>query len=470
MPAIWNDRSSLASPAFIVLAGSQVVLIASITLLVVPLPAVQREFGMDPADLALLNSAYGLSFSGLLLLGGRLGDLYGHRRAFLAGVAVFGVASAAAALAPGNLVLLVARFAQGVGAALTAPAAMALVRQVVPEERRPRATAVWGTLSVTGATAGSLLSGVIAALVSWRWAFAIPIAASAVVVAAARLLPGRAAGGTPGRAPRLDVPGAVLATAGMVTLSFGLLYAAPIVAGAGGLLLLAFAAVELRAAEPLLPLGFLASPRRPAALVAVLVTAAASATTTFFLTLWLQQVRGLTPLQTSAAFAPYLLVLAMGPVSGRLVGRLGARAVTVCGLGLGALSMGLLSLIEPGTPYAGVVLAGLLLFPVASGLALSGATVTALDGVPARQAGLGAGLVNTAMEVGPTVGLAALAALAAARTGPHRDPAAVTHGYGFALAVTALLFVLTAALTGIAGRSPRNENTRNREDRHEVRR
>ncbi|MBN6050941.1 MFS transporter [Nonomuraea sp. RK-328] len=454
------------SPTFIVLAGSQVVLIASITLLVVPLPAIQHEFGLDPAGLALLSSAYGLSFSGLLLLGGRLSDLYGHRRAFLTGVAVFGAASVAAALAPGHLVLLLARFVQGVGAALTAPAAMALVRQVVPDQRMPRAMAVWGTLSVTGATAGSLLSGVIAALVSWRWAFAIPVTASAVVLAGARLLPDR----TPGQAPRLDVPGAVLATAGMVALSFGLLYSAPIVAGAGVLLLAAFAAVESRAAEPLLPLRFLASPRRSAALFAVLVTAAASATTTFFLTLWLQQVRGLTPLQTSAAFTPYLLVLAMGPVSGRLVGRLGARAVTAYGLGLGAVSMGLLSLIEPDTPYAGVVLAGLLLFPVASGLALSGATVAALDGVPARQAGLGAGLVNTAMEVGPTVGLAALAALAAARTGPLRDPAAVTHGYGFALAATALLFILTAALTGVAGRNPRNENTHNREVRHEVRR
>lgn len=245
----------------------------------------------------------------------------------------------------------------------------------------------------------------------------------------------------------------MLATAGMVALSYGLLHGTPVPAAAGGLLLAAFVAVEARTAAPLLPLAFLASPARAAALLAILVTAAASATHMFFLTLWFQQVRGMSPLLTSAAFAPYLLVFAMGPVSGRLTGRFGARAVTACGLLLGAAAMALFSLIEADTPYTGVVLAGLLLFPVASGLAFSGATVAALDGVPRRQAGLGGGLLNTAMEAGPTVGLATLAAVAAAVTGPRQDPAAITEGYAAALAVAALVFTLTAALVGVA-RSP----------------
>ncbi|MGW7478757.1 MFS transporter [Nonomuraea muscovyensis] len=450
MPSILNDRSIIRAPIFVVLGAVQVVLIASITLLVVPLPAIQREMGLGRPDLALLTSAYGLSFSGLLLLGGRLADLHGHRRLFVAGMAVFGAASALSAVAPGFAALLLGRFAQGAGAALAAPAALALARSMVPDPARlPRVLAVWGTLSVTGATAGSLLSGVVVALASWRWAFALPVVVPVLAVAAVRRLPAD----TPRRAARLDVAGAVLATAGMVALSYGLLHGTPVPAAAGGLLLAAFVAVEARTAAPLLPLAFLASPARAAALLAILVTAAASATHMFFLTLWFQQVRGMSPLLTSAAFAPYLLVFAMGPVAGRLTGRFGARAVTACGLLLGAAAMALFSLIEADTPYTGVVLAGLLLFPVASGLAFSGATVAALDGVPRRQAGLGGGLLNTAMEAGPTVGLATLAAVAAAVTGPRQDPAAITEGYAAALAVAALVFTLTAALVGVA-RSP----------------
>jgi MFS family permease len=468
MPQIWNDRSILWSPGFVLLGALQVVLIASITLIVVPLPAIQLELGLERPDLALLASAYGLSFSGLLLLGGRVADLYGHRRVFLAGVAVFGAGSVLAALAPGSAVLVSARFAQGAGAALAAPAAVALVRAVVPDPARlPAALAVWGTLSVSGAVSGSLLSGVIAAVASWRWAFAIPVmVAATVLLAAPRVLgmpavdalePVRAA---PERAPdarRLDVVGGVLVTAGMVALSYGLLHAAAAVAVAGGLLLAAFVAVEARASAPLLPPAFLASPGRAAALLAVLVTAAASATHTFFLTLWFQQVRGMSPMLTSAAFAPGLLVLATGPLAGRLAGRYGVRAVTVWGLLLSAAAMGLLGLIEVDTPYAGVVLAGLILFPVGSGLALSGATVAALDGVPRGQSGLAGGLLNTAMEAGPTVGLAVLAALAAAYTGARSDPVAITGGYGFALTVAALLIVLTAALTSVAGRKRSHE-------------
>ncbi|MFG3441365.1 MFS transporter [Nonomuraea sp. NPDC047897] len=450
MPTYLTDRSSYATPALAVLGAVQVALIASITLLVVPLPAIQAEMGLDRADLALLTSAYGLSFSGLLLLGGRLADLYGHRRLFTAGMALFATASALSAAAPGFAALLLGRFAQGAGAALAAPAALALARTLAPDPaRQPRLLAVWGTLSVTGATAGSLLSGVVAALASWRWTFALPVTVAVLALATARRLPAP----EPGRAARLDVAGAVLATAGMVALSYGLLHASAVPTVTGGLLLAAFVAVETRAAAPLLPLSFLASPARAAALLAVLVTAAASAAHTFFLTLWFQQVRGMSPLLTSAAFAPYLLVLAMGPVAGRLAGRFGARAVTVAGLLLGAAAMALFSLIEADTPYAGVVLAGLLLFPVASGLAFSGATVTALDGVPPRRAGLGGGLLNTAMEAGPTVGLAVLTAVAAAVTGPRHDPAAVTAGYATALAVAALVFTLTAALVGVA-RSP----------------
>ncbi len=451
MPLFWNDRSRKMVP-FTLLGSAQVTLIASITLITVPLPAIQHEFGLDQGELALLSSAYGLTFGGLLLLGGRLADRLGARRVFVTGMALLAAASAFGALASGPAVLLGARFAQGVGAALAAPAAVALVTRLHPEGReRARALAVWGTLSVTGAVAGSLLSGVVAAVLSWRWSFLIPAVVAAVTVAGAARLPSAPAQA----ASPLDWPGALLATVGLVVFSHGLLATRADVVVAGLALSAGFVAWQARAAAPLLPLRLVRDPRRGAALLVVFVTAAASATGTFMLSLYFQQVRGMTPISTSLAFLPFLLVVAMGPVSVRFVARFGVRRVTVAGLALAAVSMLLLGRIGPDTPYAGQLLAGLLIFPVASGLAFSGATVTALDDVPPVDAGVAGGLVTTAMEVGPTAGLAVLVALAGARADAVRTSGlsaagAAAEGYGFALAALAPAFLLAAALVAVA--------------------
>lgn len=440
MPSFLTVRSRKL--AFFVLGSAQVALVAAITLLSVPLPSIQREFGLGQGDLALLTSAYGLTFGGLLLLGGRLADRWGAREVFLAGMALLAPASAAGGLAPDPVVLFAARFAQGVGAALAAPAAVALVTRLHPDVReREHALAVWGTLSVTGAVAGSLLSGLVAAVASWRWTFAPPtVVAVAAVAAGVPLLP-RA----PRTAARLDVPGALLATTGLVAFSYGLLKGTAAVTGAGLLLTAGFVALQARTPRPLLPLRLLAHRRRGVAVLVVFVTAAASATTTFLLSLYLQQVRGLSPIATSMAFLPFLLVVVMGPVSGRLVRRLGVRRVLVAGLLLAAVSMLLLGRIAT----TGSVLAGLLVFPIASGLAFSGATVAAFDGVPAEDAGAAGGLVNTAMEAGPTAGLAVLVALAAARADAATADA-TAEGYGFALGAMAPVFLLTAAAVAVA--------------------
>ncbi|MEU7937414.1 MFS transporter [Microbispora bryophytorum] len=444
MPSFLTERSRNVA-AFAVLGGAQVTLVAAITLLTVPLPALQREFGLGQGDLALLTSAYGLTFGGLLLLGGRLADRWGAREVFLAGMALLALASAAGGLAPDHVVLLAARFVQGVGAAMAAPAAVSLVTRLRPDAReRERALAVWGTLSVTGAVAGSLLSGLVAAVTSWRWSFLLPAAVGvAAVTAGAFLLPP-----APRTAARLDVPGALLATAGLVAFAYGLLEGATAVTATGLVLAAGFVVLQARTPHPLLPLRLVAHRRRGAALLVVFVTAAASATTTFLLSLYMQQVRGLSPISTSLAFLPFLLVVVMGPLSGRLLRRFGVRPVLVAGLLLAAVSMLLLGRVAS----EGSVLAGLLVFPVASGLAFSGATVAALDGVRAEDAGAAGALVNTAMEAGPTVGLAVLVALAAARTGgmPAGGARAMTEGYGFALTAMAPVFLLAAATVAVA--------------------
>lgn len=198
----WNSTTGAASarpapgPAFALLGIVQMSLLFTLTSLVVPLPRIGHEFSLDRTDLILLSSAYGLAFSGLLLFGGRVADRFGGRRALTAGLLVFTAASLAALLAPGPGTLLAARFAQGAGAALAAPAAMAVLRAAFPQPAAyGRAMATWGGLSVIGATAGHLLSGVISALASWRLALAVPVVVAALALALApRLLPGTPAG------------------------------------------------------------------------------------------------------------------------------------------------------------------------------------------------------------------------------------------------------------------------------------
>jgi len=449
-----NDTPPHPRLAFLLLGAMQFALIAAISLVVAALPAVQAEFGVGRGELALVTAGYGLAFAGLLLLGGRLADWLGPRRVFVWGVLVFGAASAAAALAPGYPLLLAARFAQGCGAALAAPAALALVPAVYPDPaRRARALAVWGGLSGGGAAGGLLLSGVLVTWFSWRWAFGIPALAAIVVVSAApRLLtrgPKKAGGGVspdldtshgPGgvaplgggipmdldiaagtrRRPAsegggIDVTGGLLAASGLATLCYGLvatethgwLTAAVLVPVLAAVALLsAFVWVESRVSSPLLPLSFLASRRRAVALLATVLSSGGMASSAFFLALYLQQVRGFSPLDASAAFLPYALIPLVGPAAARLVPRLGPAGLTGLGLGVAAVGLGLLARLTPNTAYAPLLLVALVIYAIGAGHAFSGATVAVLEDTPAHQAGLAGGVLNTAMEVGPTVGLA----------------------------------------------------------------
>ncbi|MFJ4595723.1 MFS transporter [Kitasatospora sp. NPDC088861] len=447
-------------PGFALLGGVQATLIFTIMILSVPLPLVAREFGLGPSGVLLLSAAYGLSFSALLLLGGRLTDRHGGRRLLRVGLALLGTASIACALAPGYPVLLASRFAQGVGAALAAPAAVAVVRVLRPgpAEYR-RAMAAWGGLSVLGATAGNLLSGAVAAWVSWRWLFAVPVLVALVGLVRSGSLPPAEPAGRPsavGR-PGLDLPGAALAAAGVCAASYGLVASTdhgwrspgtllPLAAGLA--LLCAFAAVERHTADPLLPPGFLADRRRATALAAVMATAAGTALTFLLLALYLQQVRGWGVLATSAAFLPYAAaLLTAGRLAGPLTARYGAVAVTAGGLALAAAGLGLLAGLAPGSDYATGLLPGLLLLPTGAATAFAGAAVLATAGVPPERTGLAAGVLNTAMELGPTAGVAALMALAATRPSVVGGYAAAFAAAGTALALTALAVAMPARVT-----------------------
>ncbi|PAN02049.1 MFS transporter [Streptomyces sp. Alain-F2R5] len=427
--------------AFVLLGSIQATLIFTLAALAVPLARIGREFDLERADLILLSAAYGLTFTGLLLFGGRLADRYGGRRALTAGLVLFAAASAAAPLAPGIGALLSARFAQGAGAALVAPAAMAVLRTVFPSlTAYGRAMATWGGLSVLGATAGNLLSGVISALLSWRWTFAVPlVVALAALALTPRLLPDTA----PNQHRTLDLPGALLATGGITLASYGLVVTdarpwssadvlVPLLGGTA--LLAAFWHAERHARDPLLPPRFLLDQQRALALTAIALSACGTAITFVVLSLHLQQARDWSPLQTSAAFVPFAIALtASGRVAGPLIGRYGARAVTTAGLGTGAAGLAFLALtgLDAHTSYAYGLLPGLVLLPAGTAASFAGATVRATEGVPQQQTGLAGGVLNTAMEFGPTVLFAVLLTL-----GSDASSLAVT---GAALAVVALL-------------------------------
>jgi MFS family permease len=455
--------------AFTLLGTVQVTLVFTITLIAVPLPAIGREFGLSHASLILVSTSYGLSFSGLLLFGGRLADRRGARGVLTAGLVIFSVGSSVAAAAPGFAVLVAARFAEGAGAALVAPAAMAILRAIIADEGSyARALATWGGLSVLGATAGILLSGIVTTWVSWRWMFAVALLVGVVaLVLTPQWLPPVA----PSRRPALDLPGAALATAGITLLSYGLVVtgghawssAAAVVPLATGIALLAaFAATELRSRDPLLLPMFLAERRRATALLAIAFSAAGTAVTFLFLTLYLQQARGWTPLHTSLAFAPYALSLVtVSWLASRLVVQFGARAVAVAGLALAAAGLFLLARLGPHTAYATGLLPGIVILPAGAALTFSGAAVLAAAGVPKQQAGLAGGVMNTAMELGPTLGLALLTGVAAARaahaTAVGASPqVATTSGYAWALAAAGLAFSLLAMLMAIPVRPRRS--------------
>ncbi|MFC8077915.1 MFS transporter [Streptomyces sp. NPDC057307] len=441
--------------AFALLGTVQATLIFTLAALAVPLPDIGREFALDRSQLILLSAAYGLTFAGLLLLGGRFADRYGGRRALTAGLLVFAAASAAAPLAPGYEALLAGRFAQGVGAALVAPAAMNVLRTVFGSPAAyGRAMATWGGLSVLGATAGNLGSGVISALLSWRWSFAVPLlVAGAALALAPRLLPDT----PPGAGRSLDLPGAVLATGGITLASYGLVltdahpWGSPAVLvplTAGVALCAAFLFAERRARDPLLPPRFVLDRRRATGLAAIALTAAGTSMTFVLLSLHLQQVRGYSELETSAAFVPFAAALLVsGRSAGPLIDRYGAPLVTAAGLATGATGLALLAATGLGTgavPYVHGLLPGLVLLPAGAAASFAGAAVLATDGVPERQTGLAGGVLNTAMELGPTVLFAALLALG---------------GDAVSLAATAGAFVAlscaTAATAALAARTHR---------------
>jgi EmrB/QacA subfamily drug resistance transporter len=406
--------------ALALICVAQFMLILDVTVVNVALPDMAADLDLDRATLTWAVTAYTLCFGGLMLLGGRLADALGARRTLLAGLAVFTAASLATGLAGNEAMLLGGRIAQGIGAALLSPAALSIVTTTFHGAERNKALGVWAAIGGSGAAAGVLIGGALTDGPGWQWVFFINVPVGLAVLAA---LPTFVPARTP-RPARLDVPGALLVTAGTGSLIYGLVEAGDSAWGdsatvlpltAAVLLYAGFAAVERASRAPLMDLRMFT--RRPVLAGAFLMLIATALLIAYFFlgSVYLQHLRGFSPLRTGLLFLPVAVATGLGAHLGsRLVGRIGSRAVAVGGMAIAAAgSVPLTRLSAEGSVYAGL-LPGFVVASVGLGAVFVTATTTALGMVEHHEAGLASGVVNTFHEVGGSIGVAVVSTVAAA--------------------------------------------------------
>ena len=440
--------------------AAQFVLQLDFSIVNVALPTIKRELRFAPADLQWIVTGYALTFGSLLLFGGRVGDLFGHRRVMLTGLAAFGVASLAAGLSPTSLALVVSRFLQGASAAFVAPQALAIITDLFPEgPARTRALGIFQGATAAGASAGIVLGGILTEFVGWRAVFLVnPPIIVVLFVAIRRVLP------TLARRPgaRLDIAGAVLATASIALLIFGLSQgqqhgftnSAALAALVLAVLLgMTFVVVEKRGKAPMVPLPVLADPARRAALSMMLLLGAVVAGYVYFTSLYLQDVLGLSPLQTGLALIPATgtVMVTATVITRRALARLGVRTLLLSGLSLVGLGQLWLFTISNTGSYQLNVLGGILLTAFGMGLAFPTASVAVTSGIGAGERGLAGGLFVTSQQVGQAIGLAALATIAAAQTNAHNG--SLVSGYKASFLVAAGITVMAVLIVVIQMRT-----------------
>jgi len=446
--------------ALSVLALAQVVLVLDSTVVNVALPSIQRQFQVSDAQLAWIVNGYALAFGGALLLGGSLGDLYGRRRMFLIGLALFSAASLGAGLAWNVDVVIGMRFLQGIGAALVAPAALSSISRIFTERKeRAQALGLWGGLSAIGGTLGVVLSGVITEFTSWRWVFlvTVPVTLLALVLAP-RLVPESRA---PSR-PRLDVVGALLVTVGIGFAVFGLLDKGSagwtdstflLRMGLGAAILVTFVWWESRAEQPMVPLNIFNNRNRVVGVTAAVLFGSVFSTYFFSTTLYMQTVLHYSALRTGFAYLPFgLIVLVAFPAASILVSRIGVRFVMTFGLLTAMTGLIVLSTISADGTYTRDVLIGMLLLGLGAACGFVTFTVAGVDGTTEENAGIASGILNAGSQIGSALGLATLVAIAVSvqasglASGQSFGEASVD-GFTTAYRVGAVILLFGAVLT-----------------------
>ncbi len=460
-------------PALMVLCAGMLMIILDQTILNVALPSIQRDLGFSASGLAWVVNAYLVAFGGLLLLAGRLGDLVGRRRVFVAGLATFTGASLVCGLSTGPALLIGARFVQGAGGALTSSVVLGMVVTLFPNPaERTRAIGVYSFVAAAGGAIGLLAGGLVAQALSWHWVFFVnvPIGAAALVMARRLLAPDGP--GVPGLRQGADALGGALVTAalmlGVYTIvgTAGRGWASPVTLGLGAAvvaLLVAFVVRQARAPRPVLPLRIFRSRAVVGANVVQMLMVAGLFGFLFLGALYLQRVLGYDQIRTGVAMVPVAVAigaLSLG-VTARLIVRFGARTVLIPGLVLVAVGLAMLARAPVDARYLVDLLPVMLVLGLGGGLALPSLMTLAMADAGDDDSGLASGLVNTTQQVGGALGLAVLATLSASRTATLRAggasaPPALPGGYHLAFVVGAGLVVaaLVVAVTVLRRPAP----------------
>ncbi|WP_329213051.1 MFS transporter [Streptomyces sp. NBC_01485] len=461
------------------IAVAQLMVVLDATIVNVALPRVQTSLGFSTENLSWVINAYTLTYGGLLLLGGRIGDIFGRRRAFAVGVMVFGAASLLGGLAPSSGWLLFARALQGTGAAIVSPAVLALIATNFTEEReRNRAFGVFAGVSGAGAAIGLLAGGLLTQYLDWRWVFFVNVPLAVALVLLAPLFLAESAR----RQGRFDVAGAITSAAGMTGLVYGFirvsqhdwsdLWALASFA-AGVVLLVSFVVIERTTANPIVPLRMFANRNRASIYVVALALTGALAGLFFFLTLYMQNVLGYSPVEAGLAFLPIsLTVIVTVGVTSKLLARFGQKIPLVSGVLVNAAALSWLTRLDSQSTYAAGLLGPMLVFGIGTGMMFMPLTMLGVSDIDQADTGAASGVLNATQQVGGSLGLSILVTVFGSATrGESGSPAdvltsGVTTAFGvaaafalgaFAVAVTVIrapAVPITAVMPGAAGTAP----------------
>ena len=415
-----GEKSRNLNLALIVIAFAQLMVVLDTTIVNVALPSIQRALSFSATDLEWVVNGYALAVGGLLLLGGRAGDLFGRRRMFIAGVLLFAAGSFAGGLATTSTWLIVARVVQGAGGAIVAPTALSLIADTFQEgAARNRALGIYAGAAGGGGAVGLILGGLIVNYLSWRWVLFVNVPIALVLAFAAP----RVLAVSDGRSGRLDLPGAISVTSAMTLLVYGLSRAATqgwsdsvtvATLGFGAALLVLFILIELRSEQPLMPLRIFANRNRTGAYLLRMVAGATTLSVLFFLTQVVQNVLGYSPLQAGFAFLPLGAgVVITAQVTSRVVGRIGPRVPITVGALVVAGGLAWLSRISDHASYVPDILPALIVLSVGLGLIFFPTTVVAVSGASRRESGLASAVLNVSQQLGGSIGLAVLGTVAA---------------------------------------------------------
>src|SRR5947209_329367 len=447
--------------ALAILGLSQFMLVVDVTIVNIALPRIQHDLHISHAGLAWVVNGYTLMAGGLLLLGGRMADVFGRRRLFLAGIALFAIASATSGAAASSGMLVSSRFAQGIGEALSAPAALGLIALLFPDPReRVKALGIWGGLAGLGGTTGTVISGTLTGLASWRWIFYINVPVALIVLLVVPRLVSQSRMVRDHR-ERLDIAGAATATGGLVAIVYGLLQAAkyswgsghvllPLAAGVG--LLAAMVVIEVRSENPLIPMRFFTNRTRVTANFVGLFFASSFFASFFLMTLFEQQVLHYSPLHGGLSYLPFGFGIGAGMgIATGLMPRLGVKPLMAISFFGAAFGLLLTSTLTAHSSYIGGVLPGMVVLAVFAGIGFPTTLNAALHEVTGQDPSLASGIQGATQQIGGAIGLSCLVTLAlrhAIGQVAHgvAPSVAATHGYVLAFRIGAVLLAIGGVL------------------------